>query len=564
MQMMHTNNSSESPYKLLLTILRGYDLPIGDLTTSDPFVVIKLNGKLIGQTKVIYANHRTPEWNEGFFCPVQHVGQKVLLEVFDEDLVTAPDLLGTVTINLRDLTIGKLETIVFPLKNAGKFKSEGSITVSVLFARREGTISIVPVFSQQQQTNLSSKDHAAFDSVQLLHRDCLWQETHEILKTTFRNFGLETQSHQITLPFWRDLLGDVLSLSHPMYKTSHKNTWISKYSVPSFKRIKSRFVYSSKLLLDSGLYCRHAPIESNSIQLNLSPDDAQFILLTLPNRFCMWTWCQWIKLGNDLVNGRVKTNALPDWVSSIQSESLFTPLVTVTFSTGKIVREPLRFSLNAPHEVIIGEDLVSLVTLSSLVFACDSVQPKGYTLEVDFSLNHDTHERDSNASRPSIVDYFSNVGGSVQQNSLLIVQCRDESARMNCNDSHTSWFIDFSAEELQSHTLSSNLIGGRGALARGGGGESQKRGELTPAMLQPAAPSGKLAIDIFVLQGSEGAEKVIGQGKLFLENLLQKSGESSQWNNFNFVDENILEVPTTKECLLDKSIGKYGCVLVFI
>ena len=53
---------------------------------------------------------------------------------------------------------------------------------------------------------------------------------------------------------------------------------------------------SSELFLKTKEIVRHAPIEANSIQLNLSEDANSYIVLKLRNRFSMWMWTKWICL----------------------------------------------------------------------------------------------------------------------------------------------------------------------------------------------------------------------------------------------------------------------------
>uniref|UniRef100_A0AAY4EY33 C2 domain-containing protein n=1 Tax=Denticeps clupeoides TaxID=299321 RepID=A0AAY4EY33_9TELE len=68
-------------YLLTINLKEGRNLVIRDRCgTSDPYVKLKLEGKTIYKSKVVYKN-LNPVWNESFSCPVSNLHQKLSVKV---------------------------------------------------------------------------------------------------------------------------------------------------------------------------------------------------------------------------------------------------------------------------------------------------------------------------------------------------------------------------------------------------------------------------------------------------------------------------------------------------
>lgn len=91
--------------KILIEISSARDLLIGDFTSSDPYVIVKLDDEIIHTTKHI-SKDLNPVWgpeNENTFilhCVAAKLfdANGLLFEVKDFDLLTSDDPLGTVKI----------------------------------------------------------------------------------------------------------------------------------------------------------------------------------------------------------------------------------------------------------------------------------------------------------------------------------------------------------------------------------------------------------------------------------------------------------------------------------
>jgi len=90
------------PFHVSVTVESGLDLPIADLTTSDPYVSITCNEKLVGKTETIKRNNKRPVWSNNFFSfPLVSIKQTLICRVFDENVHNDDTLMGIVEIDLQ-------------------------------------------------------------------------------------------------------------------------------------------------------------------------------------------------------------------------------------------------------------------------------------------------------------------------------------------------------------------------------------------------------------------------------------------------------------------------------
>uniref|UniRef100_A0A8C7I859 Multiple C2 and transmembrane domain-containing protein 2 n=1 Tax=Oncorhynchus kisutch TaxID=8019 RepID=A0A8C7I859_ONCKI len=86
--------------------LRVHSHQPSNLSTSDPYVKFKLDGKTLYKSKVVYKN-LNPTWNESFSFPVRDLDQRLYIKVYDRDL-TMDDFMGSSYILLSDLEMEKV------------------------------------------------------------------------------------------------------------------------------------------------------------------------------------------------------------------------------------------------------------------------------------------------------------------------------------------------------------------------------------------------------------------------------------------------------------------------
>eukprot|EP00262_Sarcandra_glabra_P003611 TRINITY_DN1434_c0_g2_i1.p1 TRINITY_DN1434_c0_g2~~TRINITY_DN1434_c0_g2_i1.p1 ORF type:complete len:343 (+),score=67.88 TRINITY_DN1434_c0_g2_i1:138-1166(+) len=101
---------------LKVKVIKGTDLAVRDMLTSDPYVVLTLGQQRV-QTTVINSN-LNPVWNEELMLSVpQHYGA-MKLQVFDHDTFSADDIMGEAEVDVQPLI-----TAAMAFEDAGLFKN---------------------------------------------------------------------------------------------------------------------------------------------------------------------------------------------------------------------------------------------------------------------------------------------------------------------------------------------------------------------------------------------------------------------------------------------------------
>lgn len=86
---------------LKITVVKGKNLAVRDMLSSDPYVVLTL-GHQKAQTTVRNSN-LNPVWNEELMLSVPQNYKPVKLQVFDHDTFSADDIMGEVEIDIQPL-----------------------------------------------------------------------------------------------------------------------------------------------------------------------------------------------------------------------------------------------------------------------------------------------------------------------------------------------------------------------------------------------------------------------------------------------------------------------------
>ncbi|KAM0943028.1 putative Arf GTPase activating protein [Dioscorea sansibarensis] len=86
---------------LKVKVVKGTDLAVRDMLSSDPYVILTLGDQKV-RTTVIKSN-LNPVWNEELEMSVPHRYRPLKLRVFDHDLFSADDIMGEAEIDLQPL-----------------------------------------------------------------------------------------------------------------------------------------------------------------------------------------------------------------------------------------------------------------------------------------------------------------------------------------------------------------------------------------------------------------------------------------------------------------------------
>uniref|UniRef100_A0AAY4EYK3 C2 domain-containing protein n=1 Tax=Denticeps clupeoides TaxID=299321 RepID=A0AAY4EYK3_9TELE len=138
MHLLENTGEFMKTYLLTINLKEGRNLVIRDRCgTSDPYVKLKLEGKTIYKSKVVYKN-LNPVWNESFSCPVSNLHQKLSVKVYDRDLTT-DDFMGSNRISLDKLETEKTHPLVLNLNDPNSLEEDmGVILLDVCLSLRDG------------------------------------------------------------------------------------------------------------------------------------------------------------------------------------------------------------------------------------------------------------------------------------------------------------------------------------------------------------------------------------------------------------------------------------------
>ncbi|XP_042058034.1 ADP-ribosylation factor GTPase-activating protein AGD12-like [Salvia splendens] len=98
-----SNSAEDSEYigKMKVKVLRGSNLAVRDMLSSDPYIVLTL-GKQKVQTSVVSSN-LNPVWNEELLLSIPHDYSPVKLQVYDQDTFSADDIMGEADIDMQPM-----------------------------------------------------------------------------------------------------------------------------------------------------------------------------------------------------------------------------------------------------------------------------------------------------------------------------------------------------------------------------------------------------------------------------------------------------------------------------
>ena len=115
---------------LTLDLISAKDIPAADSDgSSDPYVVVLLNGKKIHKTKH-QKNSLNPTFGETLTFPVYaKISSTLDIQIWDHNMLRPHTLLGNVDVPLFGLTPGKVDSRAHALDHA----TSGQVSISILF-----------------------------------------------------------------------------------------------------------------------------------------------------------------------------------------------------------------------------------------------------------------------------------------------------------------------------------------------------------------------------------------------------------------------------------------------
>eukprot|EP01038_Epipyxis_sp_PR26KG_P006726 gene6726-9219_t len=391
------NTTIYSPYKLVIVILDGTNLPIADTLSSDPYVVLFLDNKKIGKTRTIRKT-LNPVWEQLFRTDLLHIKSKLKLRVYDEDFGKDDDLMGIVTIDLSEIPLNCELQKRYDLEQAsGAIKARGSINVSISLGKNENIVQIVPEISISSDVGTLQHSSHSLISLGFIDGELESTDASEAIKTTLKRFVLEGKAFAFYPALIRDLLLDVNSLLKNKYVKSDIMSAASDYLHFSnltaentfYKRRELRLVNSTKMNMTTKHCSRHPPTEQNTIQFIVSGGiHGNGVVLKFVNRYMMWHMIKWFRVLFEIwTDPTSNNNNSPSWLGN--GSYLTTSNVTVICGkevfTGKLL-----ISTKNPFQIIYNQSIISLQGWSDLLISSDSLAPQSYVLNIEIcscSLN---------------------------------------------------------------------------------------------------------------------------------------------------------------------------------
>jgi hypothetical protein len=209
---------------LTVTVHRASALPVADVITSDPYVVVKLNTDHTRRTRTIERS-LNPVWDESFDFPISSTSPLVLkFEVYDTDKNKDDDILGHFEISLGEFPVEEILKKSYKMTNFGKYNSTSLVTVSVSVSR-SSFLSIPGAVSEANVADIERLFQIQVDFVKRIRKENKFStfvaKFEELLRVNNNNFtghllfgdGYNWGKFKIFLEcYYRELIDSTLSL----------------------------------------------------------------------------------------------------------------------------------------------------------------------------------------------------------------------------------------------------------------------------------------------------------------------------------------------------------------
>lgn len=463
-----------SLYELKVIIHSGSNLPVGDITTSDPFVVVSLDERILGRTPTIEKN-LNPIWETSFEkMGLLGIQNSILqLRIYDEDK-NSDDMLGVINIALRDLIQKSCQLYESPLEQSGSMNSiiaRGTIKYSILLERNDNIVKIIP-FLKFQNENIASSD-SSIEAVEKFFTSCLTEKLNRVecepIIEVLRSYYLESNSDTLHNQMTRDqisLIGDfisdigsMLALSPNQSEVKTTDQGMLDYLMECSIKQTPHYVSSTKIELSNPIaskkYSRYSPLPFVGLLLILEEESdmwsgndstTNLYYLKLANKHVMWAMTKWLQLAFDIWHNVMDIQNLPSWAESCGGIFQCSASLSQTLESKETDNDPqektseppkvaqtstqtvsdwkgsVEFSLSKPFQLRVCDPVTKLPifnlklhTLKSIVMTWDCSRTASHTLELDIGASTQGDPQ-NNLFRPSSYSVRSSSGNPSPNN----------------------------------------------------------------------------------------------------------------------------------------------------
>ena len=192
----------------MIDILHAKNLPRTGLTSSDPYVLIRFGGNEVARTAVVKWS-QNPIWGDSFTVPLLHILRPLVLELWHWKRLDRDELIGKVTINLKDICSNNLEEHDSEIECVRGKSFTGHLTYAIFLEKRKSLINVSPLSTDigtvnatpsAQSINTMIKD--MYNSLKILPSAQEALEKSEFIKQADFSF-----------PLFRDILFDMQRLA---------------------------------------------------------------------------------------------------------------------------------------------------------------------------------------------------------------------------------------------------------------------------------------------------------------------------------------------------------------
>ena len=279
------SSKSYQPYSISVAVISASNLPIADIISSDPYVVVYFGDNWVGRTKTISRN-LNPVWgNNGqghvSYFDSLHINKTITFNIYDANTTSVHVLLGVVRIPMSELPFATHRS-KYPIVLAERFRSvlmkdPSELLVSITVQKNNSLVRIVRGTS-------STTASVAMECVALIDSELkqLSKPVCDAVTATLNDFVTMETRLFIDRDLLRDVLRDVQSITDETYmqsipSTSSTSSFSSWKGFQFFRRTNLNIFNGRKIDLDSLEEFYFSPIERHSLQINLSRDCKRYL-----------------------------------------------------------------------------------------------------------------------------------------------------------------------------------------------------------------------------------------------------------------------------------------------
>ena len=523
----------------------------------DPAIEVKVGNTSLGVCRMTETSMtKEIHWNRKFYASV--LLKDVSKSKISCYLLSGVNRIGLIEISLIDISIMGLYQREFQESfELSRRYSIKSISDNVHLAL-EGTMDISCTFVPRIEGGIRIGEEKNNLQLNLIDFEIIQQQLNRMIpfssvettiywlaatanKTLLRGFF----SNKVLL---QDLLMDVAFIT-----SSSKSAFAAKeleiIIENKTKRNKLVLINATKIDLSSGKVERHAPIETNCIQLNKSENCLRFFLLKLSNRYSLWVWVKWLRFLFLVWSNQQDLSSPPDWVSS--SNGTYSSQITIISSDDQRFSGRGLIAIDKPYQIQCDDKVIRIHSVTSMIISIDSVVPRSHSLQLNIlscfvKVDSDDEEGSAISSGKDSSDkrrgsMMKMLGGMYRKKSVSESSLASSNGSNKGGDGMKSFIaINFDNMNLRTQKVSCNSLLWNQSISIDVDVDVVEKNCICSDVYS--------GLDLFLFSGKDEKEELVKQKHLLVNGIISKfDGEGLQLSNE--------ESEVKADLILDSSIG---------